>query len=60
MELNNFKCGECDKTHYHITVSTEQCADVSRQSVTIELDRDGMEYLMEDIQRQLIATPVNV
>ena len=59
MELNNFKCEDCDKTHYHIAVSTEMCALVSRQEIIIELDRDGMEYLMEDIQRQLIATPVN-
>jgi len=59
MELNNFKCDEYDKTHYHIAISTEQCALVSRQEIVIELDREGMEYLMEDIQRQLIATPVN-
>ena len=58
MELINFKCGDCDKTHYHITVSTEQCAEVTRQLITIELDRDGIENLMEEIQRQLLQTPV--
>jgi hypothetical protein len=60
MELFNFKCGECDETHYHISVSTEECVSVTRQEVTIELDRNGMEYLMEEIQRQLIQTPVSV
>ena len=60
MELINFKCDECDKTHYYITVPTEECVEVSRQGVTFELDRDGMEHLMEEIQRQLIQTPVSV
>jgi len=58
MQFENFLCDECDLTHYHITVSTEEC-NVSRQEITIELDRDGMENLMEEIQRQLLQTPVH-
>ena len=58
MQLDNFQCECCDETLYQITVSTEQCAEVTRQSITIELDRDEMENLMEEIQRQLIKTPV--
>ncbi len=58
MQFESFKCECCDKTHYHLSVSTDDCVEVSRQEVVLEFDRESLEKLMENIQRQLLHTPI--
>jgi len=58
MYFEAFNCGHCAETHYHLTIPTEECVEISRQEIVVEFDRESLERLMENIQRQLLHTPV--